>query len=317
MASEDQVLFGDTNAKIANEFCDRVEAALVEGVASLPLMSERSTGEPEDSITNTTKSTKSDTAEQPYLSRDQKMLQKLRKAYIRNVDIVEIYAGRNIFSVSNRTPHFRKRVVEAFEKSQNVKSATETTTARKSGTRSETVVEISNNADQASSRMNVKTQQDIPSNAMITAMEEDMKSLRIKLEQARKLQQERFNYCHKLDQAAAFAKTTQTSLKEVAVEKLPKAVESLVQAQQSFTELQDKGSNLLHTMDAEKCANKNIQNDEDKVDLAPAVQQENTTKKRKTTMTIEEQYREHRSALAETQTRDILAVRDMLKQKKV
>ena len=87
-AEEDKILFGDRNSLIADEFCERVEAALVEGVSSLPLMGED--------------------------NRDEKMLNLLRKAYTKHIDLLEIYSGRNVFSVASRTSRFRKRIVEAF-----------------------------------------------------------------------------------------------------------------------------------------------------------------------------------------------------------
>lgn len=315
MATEDQVLFGSSNAQIANEFCDRIEIALKEGVASLPLMADG-------------KDEHTDNEEiGGEMRRDKKMLQKLRKSYIRNVDIVEIYAGRNIFSVSDRTPHFRQRVVEALAaqatSNSNEISAEAPQEGEGSTTNSGTTVDpstepVSGDDTAASVKPNsllvdVTGKQDIPSRDMATALENDMQSLRIKLEHVRKLRAERSTYCTDLEQAAVFSETSQETLSEVSVDKLPQAVEAMVEAQDNFAVLKEQGGELIQNMDAQKKGRPVDENETDQL-VVNAKMMEPSKKKK---LTLEEHFHEHRSALAETQTRDILAVRELLQRKKV
>ena len=316
MASEDLVLFGSTNTIITNEFCSHIETALVEGVASLPLMAEdgKEDGNSDDSAASADENSKEQ-------RRDQKMLQKLRKSYIRNVDIVEIYAGRNIFSVSARTPHFRQRVVEAWKASQQDQSEESTDSSSINNTdntdhdaKPVDTPPPSEKAEAESVLCEVSGKQDVPTPEMVTAMEEDMKSLRIKLEEARKLRAERSRYCEEMKQAASFSEVSREAISEVAVEKLPQAVEAMVHAQETFATLKEKGTDLIQTMDTEKKGRsmEDSENDPDKLEMTHPPEPIHKKKK----LTLEEHYREHRSALTETQTRDILAVKEMLQRKK-
>lgn len=316
MASEDLVLFGSANTNITNEFCTHIEVALVEGVASLPLMAEggKEDGNSDDSATNAEESPKEQ-------RRDKKMLQKLRKSYIRNVDIVEIYAGRNIFSVSARTPHFRQRVVEALKASQQDYSAESSHPSNINNTNNTEhdakPVDRSPSSEKTEAELvlrEVSGKEDVPTPEMVTAMEEDMKSLRIKLEEARKLRVERSRYCEEMELAASFSKDSREVIAEVAVEKLPQAIEAMVHAQETFATLKEKGADLIQTMDTEKKGRAMEDNENDPDKLVVTNPTEPIHKKKK--LTLEEHYRDHRSALTETQTRDILAVKEMLQRKK-
>ena len=98
----DTVVFGSLNGRIADAFADRIQAALSEGVQSLPLLYE---------------STKGDA-----------LLAKLQKSYIKNVDIVEAYGERNICTLQMYPPKHRQRITRAFldkdHKSKKPKTST-------------------------------------------------------------------------------------------------------------------------------------------------------------------------------------------------
>lgn len=58
-------------------------------------------------------------AEFPHLQEDptkaQALLQRLHKSYMRHVDVVEVYAARNIFTLQNLPPNRRARIAEIFQ----------------------------------------------------------------------------------------------------------------------------------------------------------------------------------------------------------
>jgi hypothetical protein len=85
---EDAVLFGTLSAELADEWSDRVEAALTRHGSTMPLMQQ-----PERSL---------------------KFIEHLRPKYWRSIDVAEVYAGRTLFSVASYPPKRRARIVEAF-----------------------------------------------------------------------------------------------------------------------------------------------------------------------------------------------------------
>lgn len=89
----DTALFGSLNASMADTLTDRIDTALKTGVATLPLMNDTST-------------------------RSEKLLSALRNVYWRNVDVFEVYSGRNIFSVGMYPPK-RRRAIEQLYNNDN------------------------------------------------------------------------------------------------------------------------------------------------------------------------------------------------------
>eukprot|EP00977_Amphora_coffeiformis_P003858 scaffold768_cov166-Amphora_coffeaeformis.AAC.16 len=51
----------------------------------------------------------------PRLEQPEVLLKRLEKSYMRNVDIVEVYAARNIFTLDNLPPNRRVRIAQLFE----------------------------------------------------------------------------------------------------------------------------------------------------------------------------------------------------------
>jgi hypothetical protein len=85
LPEQDRVLFGTRTFNVSDELTDSIDAALMEGVASLPR-----------------------------LPNDEALLELLRKVYFRNANVLEAYLGRNVFSIQSLPPSRRKRIVEAF-----------------------------------------------------------------------------------------------------------------------------------------------------------------------------------------------------------
>lgn len=85
LPQEDRVLFGTKTFTISDKLTDTIDAALVEGVSSLPR-----------------------------LPNEEGLLQMLRKVYVRNIHVLEAYMARNIFSIQSLPPSRRRKIVEAF-----------------------------------------------------------------------------------------------------------------------------------------------------------------------------------------------------------
>ena len=279
-AEEDVTLFGDRNAQIHQYMSDRIEVALVEGVASLPLM-----GGTEDD------------------SRDDKMLQKLRKAYLDKIDIMEVHNSRNVFTVGKHTPHFRKRILEAFlahqegrdilqEKAKEIQSKYQTNNDSNSKSISESLLPA---------KEEIATPEDVAN------LEEELKGLRMKLEEARKVRSEKLAQCKALEEAAQFSKQAQETIAKIpAATKIPAKVDSLVEARTEYASLKTQGNRLIQKMD-------DIKNGRDEnQDKIPSPEH----KKIRTKLTLEEEYEQHRRILGESQPQDLFALRDLLKSTK-
>ena len=96
-------MFGTLNGDLADRLSDEICKALAEGVSTLPLLGEASSGSGGEDTTS---------------SRAQVLLRKLQRAYNRNVDLFELYCARNVFTVSMYPPRRRKEIVDAFLKEQ-------------------------------------------------------------------------------------------------------------------------------------------------------------------------------------------------------
>lgn len=272
----DTILFGSRNTVVSDEFCDCIDQALVEGVASLPLMDSAE----EDGTDET---------------RSEKMLKKLRKAYLRNVDLAEIYAGRNIFSISNRTPFFRQRVVAGFLNKINEEVLTH-----------ETDIQASDIPAMPETNYAFPSSKDeVPSTEMLAELEEQLKVLRSKLKETRSYKMERLRYCKDLEQAERFSEDAVKPLDNKSLQIVDKSIQKMVKGKDEMEILQIQGKQLIEKMDEDKRQRLNNENENE----LPVI----TRKKKK--LTLEEDYQERRNVLAPTQDNDFARVRQLLQRK--
>eukprot|EP00980_Cylindrotheca_fusiformis_P006161 scaffold1319_cov126-Cylindrotheca_fusiformis.AAC.50 len=83
----DEMLFGSMNTKIADALAERIQGAAVEGVASLPLLSDK--------------------------EKAQSLVESISRTYLDRVDIMEAYAKNNIFTLCLYKPRRRQRILQA------------------------------------------------------------------------------------------------------------------------------------------------------------------------------------------------------------
>jgi hypothetical protein len=197
---EDRVLFGTKTFTISDRLSDIIDAALVEGVASLPRLSD-----------------------------EEALLKMLRKAYVRNIHVLEAYMGRNIFSVQSLPPSRRRKIVEAFV-TNNLPETPDTT---------------ENKENVVSSTFVYPTADQIPSHDELTATEEELKNLRDKLTEVKRRRKQLAATMEKL----ALARQVIPSVPKVQVRE---TVTHLVKAKETLEDLTFKAKELMAKLDDEK-----------------------------------------------------------------
>lgn len=260
---EDRVLFGSSTLKVADSLFEKIDAVLVSGVQSLP---------PSSSNSQTI------------------LLDKLRRVYKRNIDVLELYIGRNIFSIQMLQPTRRRQVVEAFLSEEEILLPK---TATKEQSKDEKGYE----------KFEYSTE--TPSKQDISQVTSSLGELRTKLLAAKRrrnevrLQLELLAKTKQLSQGAA--QTAAASADSDMQEK----VTSLVQGNNTMEQLQQQGSELQQKMDQKKAGRSDEEGNED--DLLE--QQRN----KKPKLTLEEAF-EQSQKQTKTTTAGLAKMTEILKQ---
>mmetsp|Transcript_1823 Transcript_1823/g.3732 ORF Transcript_1823/g.3732 Transcript_1823/m.3732 type:complete len:419 (+) Transcript_1823:169-1425(+) len=114
--SEDFLIFGARPCHLFDELSIAIDTLLAEEVATLPLLP-RTTATTESSEQTARRSNNDDNKndKQPHpTTGEEKLMSKLRKAYKRNLDLVEAYCARNIFTVQYHSKTKRRRILERY-----------------------------------------------------------------------------------------------------------------------------------------------------------------------------------------------------------
>ena len=199
---EDRILFGTRTCSISDKLIDVVDAALIEGVSSLPR-----------------------------LPHEKALLKSLRKVYVRNVDILEAYMGRNIFSIQSMPPSRRRKVVEAFVTNNlpEIPCASE------------------DNENLISSSIAYPTADQIPTQEELTQAEVELKDFRTKLAA---LKRRRAELGERMEQLT-LARRTIPSVPD-AVKPFHEMVTNLVESNITLQDLTFKARAVMTKLDAEK-----------------------------------------------------------------
>ena len=234
LPQEDRVLFGTKTFAVSDELNDSIDAALVEGVSSLPRL--------------------------PW---EEALLKMLRKVYLRNINVLEAYMGRNIFSIQSLAPSRRRKVVEAFV----------------TNTLPETpdLTDVNNKQNEESSAFQYPTADQIPSQETLSEAEQELKDLRVKLSEVKRLRKHLAVTIEKLSVA-------RQAIPSVPTVQVHDKVTSMVKAKETLEDLTFKGKELMSKLDDEK---RNRPEEDD----APAVP-------KKPKLGLEEAYEEERKAIS-------------------
>jgi len=261
---EDTALFGSLNASIADKLSDSIDAALTVGVSSLPL------SDPQ---------------------RQEKLQAILRHSYWRNVDVMEVYTQRNIFSIQNLTPHQRETVVKLFTSNDDASVFT--------------VPNKTMEADDSTDKENAAnttlkiTPQDIPTPEQIKALEQETIELRQKLKQLKRQRCQVLRHTKELEVAQQLAQLASTKLEHTDIHL---DVTSTVMGVQGLEQLQSKAKELVEKLDEEK---RGREDDTQEIVLP---------NKKKANLTLEERYEQERENFS-TSTQAMAKVQQMVVKK--
>jgi hypothetical protein len=260
MEDVNTVVFGSLNGRIADAFADRIQAALSEGVQSLPLLYE---------------STKGDA-----------LLAKLQKSYLKNVDIVEAYGERNIFTLKMYPPKRRQRITRAFLDENHESKQPKT---------SSTITTFENSSYQ------YPAEDQIPSQEQSQNLQDELQALRAQLQAARLRRNALLvaNTSRKVSHQATDQLSASLPLQDL--DTIHTSVTAAVMGGQGMEQLQEQGKQALNKLENSKRERNNLVEDEEL--LVPP------SKKR---VSLEEHYRGQRQ-MVDTNLDSLEAVRNLLK----
>jgi len=231
------VVFGNMAFQIADNLSQGIDAALVEGVSSLP--GDETSG----------------------------LLQKLRRLYFRNVDVMESYLVRNIFTLDNVSE--KNRVLQAILAGDI--DCTKENVTRKHVNTTTSGVEITH--------FDYPNKSEIPSPQELQLLQEDVSQKRALLRAARRRRNDLYQKLENLTSAHQAVQGVSESL----VEATPNhdSIKEVVMSKERLETLQVSALELVKKLEEEK----RNRHDEEEVDVS--------TKKQK--LTLYEQYKEQRN----------------------
>jgi hypothetical protein len=340
LEDEDTVLYGSIPAMIADVMADKIDMSLAEGISSLPLLSSTSVTDKNSNSTN------HDSDEG--LSRSALLLQRLQKKYIRNVDILELYAQRNLFTIAMFPPRRRQRIVQAFLNNPVNHSHSGMVDTREIGKpryleNPAITKQITTNQDNdtssisaslflSSSEYQYPSKEQIPTPQAVTELNEEMKQLREKLKAVRLQRNELFVACNSVEQADQVAGQSLKALVAPSddggdvvpvVDQVQESVAAALVQRQDTVRLTLEGQQLLERLETIKRERDENDDPDAMIDLMSASSSLSPVKHSKKykaiggapPLSLEEQYREERQEVR-TNTQGLVALRNLLTKKK-
>ncbi|CAJ1936955.1 unnamed protein product [Cylindrotheca closterium] len=263
--SVDERLFGSLNSEIADALADYVRKAIIEGVESLPLVTDQ---------------------EKIFA-----LKQKIEGACMRNIDIMESYGSRNIFTLRNYTRRRQLHVLHASNPSLREVDMTEGNTQ---------VI-----LDQ-SALIILPTSAEMPSLEQMNQLERELVQLKERLNATRLLRNELASKYHGLESAIAVSNVAVTALLEISTENVAFPVNQVVSKGKDLRELTNECKEMIHQLGTTKKArNNDVENDE-----IPASMKEQTKRKR---LSMEDEYKLDRKVLQSNTVSSLDALRSILR----
>ena len=224
--SPDAVLFGSLAYTISDFFGESIDAALMEFIADLP-------------------------------SGGHNLLSTLRRVYFRNVDVMESYLVRNIFTIQSLPPTRRNKIVHAYLEGEIPSTGTQ---------------EFPTTTDES-----YEYPTHIPSSQELHSLQHETKQLRSKSREARRRRNDLIEKLERLAHADQAVKGVTAALQVPSGD----AITSVVMKKDRLEEMQAAASVLSKKLEEEKRDRPEL---EDEVDLA-----------KRTKLSLEQQYKENRT----------------------
>lgn len=283
LVPEDAALFGRLNAQLVDEWADLLEQALRQGIASLPLMQQDAQKNLMDKI--------------------------LRPKYWRNIDIAELYAARNIFTLAMFPPKRRARIVQAclHHDVQNNDTPLQDVTTLKAN--QDDIKDDDNGATTTTSSITANAMiisESIPTAQQLEELNQEGQALRQRLQQAKRRRAQAQQALQQATKAAKLAQQAEEITGEVEAEKtqVVQAVTETMVGAQGLAEVKAVGEKLVKNMD-EKKQNRGDEDEDDIVVLA--------ARPPKKLKTLQEQYQEDQKVVGAVE--QLQQVQRLLQQK--
>lgn len=270
---QDRLLFASMNSDIADALAERVRVAIVDGVENLPLL---------------TDAAKADA-----------LVKRIEKSYMLNIDLIEAYGGRNIFSLRNYNPRRRQRIIQAFL-GQDEAPVQESNEKNKSQS-DDFEVTIENTRPYPS-------KEEIPSPEDTSALQDELVKLKERLDAERLRRNQLLAKQKSLEKAIEISKDAVQSLVVSSESNVHGPVSKAVSGGKSIQELTKEGKELIKELDETK----RDRSDDENEDHGMATTQFQVTKKKR--QSLEEEYRADRMVLgANNSLQSLQALQTLLK----
>lgn len=269
---EDKILFGSTPHVVFGELSDRIDGALIDGASSLPLLP-KSSGE-----------------QGSQEGGDEKIMKLLRKAYFKNIDLVEAYACRNIFSIQSYPPLRRSKIVQAFL-SKNIPLL------QNKDPSNNIQINETNETNENTLSYQYPTKEEIPTAAQLQEMEQETNHLRKKLRETRRRRNGLLLRLETLSAVDQNVKVTNKVLQDVSnqgnkdLKDIHKSVTAMVRSKEGIEQLHHEGEVLSKKLDEEK----RERGDDDDDGLLLRMESPKRPK-----LTLDEEYKERRKLIKTT-----------------
>jgi hypothetical protein len=279
---EDSILFGSMNAQIADALADRIEVNIHKGVQSLPLLKDP--------------------------TKSKELVDTIHQKYMRNVDVIETYGSRNIFSIQQHPPSRRQRILQAFLSSSGSSShdKEKPTTADTTTTATTTA-----NSQPPSLLSSYPSKDQIPLPHTLAELQLQVQQLQTDLSAARAHRNTLLTSTKSLEVAQRVSETATAVLPAKFQHNVQGPVTAAVMGGQGVQELTREAQQLLGKLEERKRERSDDDDDEEEDDEFE-FEKENPIVKKKKRLSLVEEYRQERKVA----TMDSLAaVRRLLKPK--
>lgn len=268
---QDERLFGSLNSEIAGALADCVWEAIVSGVESLPLVSDQ--------------------------EKCRALEQEIGRTCMRNIDIMEAYGSRNIFTLRNYPRRRRLRVVQ---------HALDETSLQDALKKSDTTEDYIDVVRHQSATLNLPSDSERPSFGQMNELEHELVELQDKLNAARLLRDELTSKYHGLESANTVSYAAVTSLLEVSTGDVASPVNQVVSSGKRLRQLSNEGKEMIRQLDTTK----KERNSDEENDGIPASMKKQTKRKR---LSMEEEYKLDREVLHSKNVASLNVLRSMLR----
>lgn len=270
----DKLLFGSMNSEIADALAERVRVAIADGVESLPL------------LTDAAKATA--------------MAKRIEQIYMLNVDLIEAYGNRNIFTIRHYQPKRRQRILQAYLGEDLLPLPESKMSSQKPS---------QTDANEVSQPYPTKEQ--IPSPEATSALQDELSKLKEQLDEERSKQNQLIAKQKSLQDAIKVSNEAVHSLVVSSEDNVQEPVSRAISAGKSIQEMTKEGKELMKDLDESKRGRGDDENDGQGI---PSTQLPVIKKKRQS---LEEEYRTDRMVLGSNNNiQSLQAVRNLLKKEK-